>query len=79
MREAKDERVQKLRDRISLEQKGPLEIMGRRMGLDVHNKYGIGIHRLGVELEELRKQLSCSASLLRVSALPTSFLQFITS
>lgn len=41
MQDARDERVQKLSDRISLEQKGPVETTGRRMSLAVHNRYGV--------------------------------------
>lgn len=38
MQETKDERLQKLNNnRISLEMKGPMETMGRRMGFNVHN------------------------------------------
>lgn len=37
MQETKDERLQKLSNRINLEMKGPMETMGRRMGFDVYN------------------------------------------
>lgn len=38
MQETVDERLQKLSNRISLEKKGPMETVGRRMGLDVHKR-----------------------------------------
>lgn len=38
MQETVDERLQKLSNRISLEKKGSMETVGRRMGLDVHKR-----------------------------------------
>lgn len=38
MQETEDKRLQKLSNRISLEKKGPMETMGRRVGLGICNR-----------------------------------------
>lgn len=63
MQETEDERLQKLSNRISLKKKGPMETMGRRMCLDVHNRQGVGTLWPGVELEELRETVKLQCQL----------------